>query len=120
MLCMGMLTPHAGYETSATAWALSAHHRVPRRAIALLRMTIRLSRKLHSDGLLCVRLKLVTLVPPVAQIAPFGVGRFNDLDFLFSSPGLQLFFAADRDHHCAIAFEIDEVRHVVLCGESFE
>src|SRR6266566_841312 len=61
MLWMGMLTLHAGYETSATALALYALRRVPRRAIALLRMTILLDvaptlpSGCHSAGLIWIR-----------------------------------------------------------------
>jgi|SRR5215469_5470550 len=59
-------------------------------------------------------------VPPVAQVSPLRIGRFDQLDLFFSTPGFHFFLAADGGHDVTMAFEIYEAGHVVFCSEPFE
>ena len=100
---------------------------VPRRAIALLRMSSLLRFLLRTCAVVlavqlqCPKIWLVavTLVPAVAQVCPIWVGRFDQVDLFFSPPCFHFLFAADGGHDIAVTFEVDEVGHVVLCRKAF-
>jgi len=115
---------HALWAVPAALVVLHADRRVPRRACALLRMTSGRGMASGSGrGALshfAVGLKLVSLIPAVAEIFPFRVFGFDQLDFFFSALGFHFFFAADRGHYISMTFDVYEVGHIVFGSESFE